>query len=162
MPEQRPDDYNSWVSSFVNWLKKEKETGAERFHNASEAVDEWWQTLQEVTRDDFASMKHYLEQDLASFIWHYKDDMSRSDFVQTMKESVWNELAEITDRSKVEWMELPQDFKHKGHWQAGEWVGMGTLVCKNCHHQLEVTHPIKITDCTECGGNDFLREPLAP
>lgn len=75
-------------------------------------------------------------------------------------EYLWQQLSEITDRTKVEWQELNEDFKHKGVYYQGEWVGMGRYRCDHCLGHTDYTHPAELLPCAQCGGVTFCREGL--
>ena len=45
-------------------------------------------------------------------------------FLRVIRESLWK-LADITDKSQLEWREVFQDLRHHGVYQSGEVVGLG-------------------------------------
>ncbi len=53
---------------------------------------------------------------------------SDSVFMRVIKESLWQELADITDKTQLEWREVFQDLNHHGVYHSGEVVGLGNLV----------------------------------
>ncbi|GAK82964.1 hypothetical protein JCM19238_508 [Vibrio ponticus] len=79
-----------------------------------------------------------------------------------MADSIWQGLLDITDRTKVEWVELFADLEHQGLYEAGEVIGLGTLVCDECGHQTQYNHPTVIIPCTQCGHKAFSRRALKP
>ncbi len=50
---------------------------------------------------------------------------SDSVFMRVIKESLWQELADITDKTQLEWREVFQDLNHHGVYHSGEVVGLG-------------------------------------
>ena len=72
------------------------------------------------------------------------------------------QYVDITDRTKVEWVELFSDLEHQGLYEAGEIIGLGVLVCENCGHKTEYTHPTEIIPCIKCGKKEFSRQLLKP
>lgn len=162
MSDKNKWDYPEWVDAFGQWLSGAKTHEVKSLVSFFDRSSQWWQTAKELTGDEFQRNSVYLKRDLIMFYHHYQQDMQDSEFVQRIKESVWKELAEMTDKSQIEWRELEQDFDHQGTYKQGEWVGMGTLVCKQCHYKMEFMHPVELTACPECGGVYFLREALAP
>lgn len=155
-------DYPAWVNTFQQWLG---EGNAQDVRNIMDFFDRSharFAAVKELTSDEFAQKSQYLKRDLAMFFHHYQADMAESEFIQAIKESAWQELAEMTDKSQLEWHELEQDFRHQGVYEQGEWVGMGVIVCKNCHYKMTFVHPEQLTACPECKHGRFLREALAP
>lgn len=158
----KPMDYPQWLSTFQHWLGG---TGVNERKNLTEFFDrskQWWNTAAELSKDEFAQASTYFKRDLMMFYRHYQQDLEQSDYVQSVKESMWRELAELTDKSQIEWQELKKDFDHEGVYRAGEWIGMGIIVCKSCHYRMEFVHPETLSTCPQCNGSTFLREALAP
>ena len=156
-------DYPHWVETFSHWLKQSGER--REIRNLMDFFDrsgEWFATATELSAEEFAQKSTFLKRDLSMFFHHYGQDMAESDYVQTIKESVWKELADLTDKAQIEWQELAQDFRHEGTYEAGEWIGMGVIVCKNCHYKMAIVHPEEVPACPQCYGKTFLREALAP
>ncbi len=79
-----------------------------------------------------------------------------------LKDTAWSWLADVTDRTQVEWQELADELEHKGVYRAGDWVGLGVLVCDHCEWRHTVLHPEQLGTCPECGADEYHREPLSP
>lgn len=75
-------------------------------------------------------------------------------------ETLWQMLAQVTDKTQVEWQELEQDLSHQGLYLQGEMVGMGLYVCRVCGEALHYNHPAELLPCSACGGGHFLRRGL--
>lgn len=103
-----------------------------------------------------------LKYDLNEFYQQYQSDIKHSIYLELLHENVWASLAKITDQSQVEWTELVDDFQHQGEYHVGDYVGFGQLICQQCQHSITYTHANVITDCIECGGQDFQRISLTP
>ncbi|MCJ8271687.1 MAG: hypothetical protein MJK04_20095 [Psychrosphaera sp.] len=161
-PDEKKWDYPKWVDTFQNWLGNSTNNEMKNLVDFFDRSGEWWATAKELTTEEFAQKSVYLKRDLMMFYRHYQQDMAESDFFRAVKESAWKELADMTDKAQIEWQELEQDFRHQGIYKKGEWVGMGTIVCKSCHYKMEFVHPEELPACPECGESTFLREALAP
>jgi pyrimidine-specific ribonucleoside hydrolase len=83
-------------------------------------------------------------------------------FMRVIKESLWQELADITDKTQLEWREVFQDLNHHGVYHSGEVVGLGNLVCEKCHHHIAVYTPEVLSLCPKCGHDQFQRRPFEP
>ncbi|HBY5878441.1 TPA: zinc ribbon-containing protein, partial [Klebsiella pneumoniae] len=90
------------------------------------------------------------------------EDESDSVFMRVIKESLWQELADITDKTQLEWREVFQDLNHHGVYHSGEVVGLGNLVCEKCHYHLAVYTPDVLPRCRKCGHDQFQRRPFEP
>ena len=81
--------------------------------------------------------------------------------MRVIKESLWQELADITDKTQLEWREVFQDLNHHGCITAGRWWGLATW-CVKCHHHIAVYTPDVLPLCPKCGHDQFQRRPLSP
>ncbi|MBP2170314.1 rubrerythrin [Erwinia toletana] len=119
----------------------------------------------ELTRHEVDEVLRAVRRDLEEFARSYgenEEDLNDSVFMRVIRESVWKELADITDKSQLEWREVFQDLNHHGVYQSGEVVGLGNLVCEKCHFIRAIYTPETLTRCPECGHDQFQRLPFSP
>lgn len=100
--------------------------------------------------------------DIREFIQQNEIHAKDSLYLGLLKESFWNNMQAITDKSQVEWSEFDDDFKHHGEYQSGDFIGFGFLECKNCHEKITYSHASDVIDCFSCSGNSFIRLPFSP
>jgi predicted Zn-ribbon and HTH transcriptional regulator len=106
-----------------------------------------------------------VRRDLEEFARSYaevEEPLGYSVFMRVIRESVWKELADITDKSQLEWREVFQDLHHHGVYQSGEVVGLGNLVCEKCQFTRAIYTPETLSRCPECGHDQFQRQPFEP
>ncbi len=118
-----------------------------------------------VTQSEIESVIAAVKRDLEEFARSYEEsheDESDSVFMRVIKESLWQELADITDKTQLEWREVFQDLNHHGVYHSGEVVGLGNLVCEKCHYHLAVYTPDVLPRCPKCGHDQFQRRPFEP
>ncbi len=119
----------------------------------------------ELTRTEVDELIRAVKRDLEEFAMSYsesQDDEQDSVFLRVIKESIWQELADITDKTQLEWREVFQDLNHHGVYHSGEVVGLGNLVCEKCHFHLAVYTPDVLPLCPKCGHDQFQRRPFEP
>nr|WP_024967404.1 zinc ribbon-containing protein [Pantoea sp. IMH] len=119
----------------------------------------------ELTRTQIDDVTRAVRRDLEEFARSYtetQDTASDSVFMRVIRESIWKEMADITDKSQLEWREVFQDLNHHGVYQSGEVVGLGNLVCEKCHFTRAIYTPETLTRCPECGHDQFQRQPFEP
>lgn len=119
----------------------------------------------ELTSDEIAQVTRAVRRDVKAFAASYSenpDSFGDSVFMRVLKESLWQELAEITDKTQVEWRESFLDIENKGVYRSGELVGFGNLVCDNCHFGMAIYAPEVLSLCPECGHDRFHRKPFDP
>ncbi|AZI88456.1 zinc ribbon-containing protein [Kosakonia sp. CCTCC M2018092] len=119
----------------------------------------------ELTRTETDELMRAIRRDLEEFARSYNESQSEVTdgvFMRVIKESIWQELADITDKTQLEWREVFQDLNHHGVYHSGEVVGLGNLVCEKCHFHLAVYTPDVLPLCPKCGHDQFQRRPFAP
>ncbi|MGD9424083.1 zinc ribbon-containing protein [Pantoea sp. NSTU24] len=118
-----------------------------------------------LTEEEIDQALHSVRRDLGEFArsyTHAEEPLADSLFMRIIRESVWKELADITDKSQLEWREVFQDLHHHGVYQSGEVVGLGNLVCEKCQFTRAIYTPETLTRCPECGHDQFQRQPFEP
>ena len=113
---------------------------SERLRNGERDIDALveqarQQVLQagELTRTEVDELTRAVRRDLEEFAISYEESLeeeSDSVFMRVIKESLWQELADITDKTQLEWREVFQDLSHHVLYHIGEVVGLGNLVCE--------------------------------
>ncbi|RWT02667.1 zinc ribbon-containing protein [Raoultella ornithinolytica] len=119
----------------------------------------------ELTHREVETLTKAVRRDLEEFARSYEesqDELTDSVFMRVIKESLWQELADITDKTQLEWREVFQDLNHHGVYDSGEVVGLGNLVCEHCHYHLAVYTPDILPRCPKCGHDQFQRRPFEP
>ena len=119
----------------------------------------------ELTHREVEMLTKAVRRDLEEFARSYEesqDELTDSVFMRVIKESLWQELADITDKTQLEWREVFQDLNHHGVYHSGEVVGLGNLVCEHCHYHLAVYTPDILPRCPKCGHDQFQRRPFEP
>lgn len=119
----------------------------------------------ELTRTEIDELTRAIRRDLEEFARSYgesQDEFTDSVFLRVIKESIWQELADITDKTQLEWREVFQELNHHGVYHSGEVVGLGNLVCEKCHYHLAVYTPDVLPLCPKCGHDHFHRRAFEP
>ncbi|MDU7608393.1 MAG: hypothetical protein E7K42_21200, partial [Escherichia coli] len=69
----------------------------------------------ELMRTEVDELTRAVRRDLEEFAMSYEESLkeeSDSVFMRVIKESLWQELADITDKTQLEWREVFQDLNH--------------------------------------------------
>ncbi|KOO02182.1 zinc ribbon-containing protein [Vibrio nereis] len=156
MPK-RKEGYEEMFEDVVDTLKHSPEEVNRVLETSGKVVG----AANDLTKDEIALVSAYVKSDLKEFAENYEESKS-GPFYLMVADSIWQGLLEITDRTKVEWVELFEDLEHQGLYQAGEVIGLGVLVCDQCGHKTEYNHPTVIIPCTKCGCTGFSRQSLKP
>ncbi|KEP73224.1 hypothetical protein HR12_16210, partial [Microbacterium sp. SUBG005] len=120
----------------------------------------------ELTRTEVEEVTRAVRRDLEEFARSYEesqDEIADSVFMRVIKESLWQELADITDKTQLEWREVFQDLNHHGVYHSGEVVGLGNLVCGESATTISPFYtPEVLSLCPKCGHDQFQRRPFEP
>lgn len=122
--------YRELVASLTERLKN----GERDIDKLVESAERRLNTVEELTRNDVEQIVQAVRRDLEEFARSYeesKEEFRDSVFMRVIKESLWQELADITDKTQLEWREVFKDVSHHGVYHSGEVVGLGNLVCEN-------------------------------
>ncbi|POE10594.1 hypothetical protein BV921_09115 [Pectobacterium odoriferum] len=123
------------------------------------------QESSELTQKEIEEVIQAVQRDLEEFARSYnesQDEFTDSVFMRVIKESLWQELADITDKTQLEWREIFKDVNHHGVYHSGEVVGLGNLVCENCYHHIAFYTPEVLPLCPKCSHDLFHRQPFQP
>ncbi|QNK31439.1 zinc ribbon-containing protein [Serratia sp. JUb9] len=153
--------YRELLASLTERLKNGERDIDQLVASAEKRLDE----AGELTRDEVAQLKQAVRRDLEEFARSYqesREEFTDSVFMRMIKESLWQELADITDKTQLEWREVFKDVSHHGVYHSGEVVGLGNLVCEQCHHHLAFYTPEVLPRCPKCGHDQFQRRPFEP
>lgn len=72
----------------------------------------------ELTRTEVDELTRAVRRDLEEFAMSYEESQDDSVFLRVIKESLWQELADITDKTQLEWREVFQDLR-VSQWRSG-------------------------------------------
>ncbi len=119
-------------------------------------------TAEHMTEDKLQQFMANLKYDLHDFYQQNQSQVKHSIYLGLLNEALWDNLAQLTDKSQVEWVELLEDFEHDGNYQTGDMIGFGQLQCDTCDETLTIMHFSEVPFCVKCSGKSYTRKPLNP
>ncbi len=162
-------DFSHNYEKFVENLQKGVHTAEkytrDQMEHWVESSEEYIRAAKDMTKDEAGLVRQAVKRDMKELADSYqrsKENLDTELWFNALRQTTWHWLAELTDRTRMEWVEVASDLDHNGRYQAGEMVGFGVLVCEDCHHAEEYEHPQEIKPCPKCQGTAFRREPLQP
>ncbi|MFQ2702518.1 zinc ribbon-containing protein [Aeromonas caviae] len=159
--DKRQKGYEAFIAQLRKQWEETEEFQGERLNRMIDRVQAYLEAAGDLTKDELALIAEYVKRDLGNYD-EGKSEAPESAFMLALKDTAWSWLADVTDRAQVEWQELADELEHKGIYRAGDWVGLGVLVCDHCEWRHTVLHPEQLGTCPECGANEYHREPLSP
>lgn len=153
--------YRELMASITARLDRGERDINDMVQNARETL----QQGSELTQKESEQVIRAVQRDLAEFARSYdesQNEFTDSVFMRVIKESIWQELADITDKTQLEWREIFKDVSHHGVYHSGDVVGLGDLVCEKCHHHIAFYTPEILPLCPKCSHDLFHRQPFQP
>ena len=161
--DKRQKGYETFIAELQKQWQETEQFQGERLNRMIAKVQAYLEAASDLTQDELALIAEYVKRDLGNYDEGRKDEqVEESAFMLALKDTAWSWLADVTDRTQVEWQELADELEHKGVYRAGDWVGLGVLVCDHCEWRHTVLHPEQLGTCPECGADEYHREPLSP
>ncbi len=163
MPERKLN-YEEKFAEVVQTLKH----SPEEITKVLETTGEIAHAASDMTKDELALISAYIKSDLKEFAENNALENSDSEndqespFAIMIADTIWQALLDITDKTRVEWVELFEDLEHQGVYKKGDVIGLGHLICEKCGHKTQYTHPTVIESCSHCGFDEFSRIALKP
>lgn len=158
-----PNDYFADIYKNLNtWLEDVKETQKPHVDEFIKQAKLYANAAETMSEEKIHQFTENLKYDLRDFYQLNRSQAQHSVYIGLLKETLWDKLAKLTDKSQVEWAELVEDFEHDGVYHSGDFIGFGELQCEQCDETITIMHFSEISDCENCGGSSFMRLPLKP
>jgi len=145
-----------------NWLDEMKTIQKPKISELVKRVKLYVEAAENMSEDKVNQFADNLKHDLHDFYQQNQSQAKHSIYLGLLNETLWSNLAQLTDKSQVEWAELVEDFEHDGIYKTGDIIGFGELVCQDCDEKIHIMHVSAVAPCAECGGESFIRLPLDP
>ena len=145
-----------------NWLDEMKELQKPRITELVKQAKLYAKAAGNMSEEKVNQFTDNLKHDLHDFYKQNQSQAQHSIYLGLLNETLWSNLAKLTDKSQVEWAELVDDFEHDGVYKIGDIIGFGELVCQQCDEKIHITHASEVIACVECGGGSYTRLPLDP
>lgn len=145
-----------------NWLDEAKELQKPKAIELLKQAKRYAKAAEALSEEKVNQFTENLKYDLHDFYQQNQSQAKHSTYLGLLEETLWSTLAQLTDKSQVEWAELVEDFDHDGIYNTGDIIGFGELVCLQCDEKIHITHTSEVAECAKCGGTSFTRLPLDP
>lgn len=145
-----------------NWLDEMKELQKPKVIELVKRAKLYAKAAENMSEEKVNQFTDNLKHDLHDFYQQNQSQAKHSIYLGLLNETLWSNLAQLTDKSQVEWAELVEDFEHDGIYKTGDIIGFGELVCQQCDEKKHITHVSEVAVCAKCGGETFTRLPLDP
>lgn len=162
MNEEKAFSTERIYQQLTTWLEDIKQHEMTQLVELVEQAKEYAKAAEALPEEKVNQFVDNLKRDLAEFYHQFENDSKHSVYLGLLNESWWSTLAQMTDKSQVEWGELTDDFAHKGLYRTGDHIGFGELCCTQCQGTVTITHNSEVVDCIHCGASEFTRHGLTP
>jgi len=144
------------------WLNEVKEIQKPKVIELLAKAKLYAKAFEDMSEEKLSQFVDNFRHDLHDFYQQNQSHAKHSIYLGLLNEALWLNLAQLTDKSQVEWAELLDDFDHDGIYHRGDIIGFGELSCEQCQHTLKIFHASELGTCANCGGDSFTRLPLNP
>ena len=150
--------YQSLLENLSDWIlqsaKQDMLTMVDLVHQAKAYL----RAAEDLSLEEINTLENYLLRDFKNFSQRLSEDADNSLWWHNTKYEIWQTIANMSDRSKLEFFEMQEDVTHHGTYKAGELVAIGELICNKCGHSHQVNGVQRIQSCIKCGDNTFSRK----
>ena len=150
--------YQSLLENLSDWVlqsaKQDMLTMVDLVHQAKAYL----RAAEDLSLEEIHTLENYLLRDFKNFSQRLSEDADNSLWWHNTKYEIWQTIANMSDRSKLEFFEMQEDVTHHGTYKAGELVAIGELICNKCGHSHQVNGVQRIQSCIKCGDNTFSRK----
>jgi len=153
---------NNINDKLIDWLDDINKHELTSIVDLVEQTKKYLVAIEALPEDKVTQFINNLKYDLVQFFQQSKLEAQHSIYLGLLNEIFWSKLAEITDKTQVEWSELFDDFEHHGNYQQGDIIGFGVLECESCHQLMEYYYQGEVAACAHCQGKSFIRHSLKP
>lgn len=159
---EKNSKYEEFYQRASEWLDDVNNHEVKSMVKLIDTAKAYLSAAEDLTEEEVSMFLSGLKRDLNEFYLRYQGESKNSVWLASINDRFWHGLAQMTDKSQVEWTELTADFEHNGIYCRGDMVGFGIFRCNHCQHAVEVLHPSKLCECPKCSHHQFTRYSLAP
>lgn len=150
--------YQSLLENLSDWVMQSAKQDVLTMMDLVEQAKAYLHAAEDLTLQEIQTLENYLLRDIKAFSQRLSDDADDSLWWQNAKNEIWQTIAQMSDRSKLEFLEMQDDVAHQGIYKVGELLAIGELICKKCGNSDQITAVQRISPCVKCGGEIFSRK----
>ena len=160
-----PDDKS--VSAYKQMLERVKQfasqTRTQLIDNIEKAKEKAVE-LEELSVHEAEQIGEYLRRDMQdAAVYLVETGEELKDWfqfdVKLIEQRLFDMFLEVADQTKLEYLQLEKLAKWDTEYKTGEIIGVGTLQCKNCRHDIHFHDTGHIPPCPKCSHTHFKRIP---
>ncbi|WPL16518.1 hypothetical protein Thiowin_01476 [Thiorhodovibrio winogradskyi] len=171
--QSKPESVDRLVDAYERMLERTRER-LDAAEDATPKLRDWLEKardhmveLGELTREEANRVAEYIERDIEDAA-HYLVDTGEElktwwrfdlELIEERLLEVFTSVADQTSLQLQAWAERAEQARTQRRYHSGEITGPGTLVCNHCGARVHFQRATRISDCAECQGKEFRREP---
>jgi hypothetical protein len=153
--------YQSLLENLSDWVLQSTKQDLLTMMDLVNQGKAYLRAAEDLSLEEINTLENYLLRDLKDFSQRLNEDVDNSLWWQNTKFEIWQTIASMSDRSKLELFEMQEDVIHHGTYKTGELIAIGELRCSKCDHSHRITCVQRIQSCIKCGGDIFSRKALS-
>ena len=150
----------AYEASLHNSLQQSNQADS-NFHHLFEIISDDIKMASQLKADEAVDLKNSIKRDLLDAAHHLtatgkelKDWLGFD--ISLIKSELWLAFSEAADKTTLALLEL-KNIAANAEYHTGEIIGLGTLVCDECHAKLHFHKPSRIPPCGKCHSTRFHR-----
>ena len=153
--------YQSLLENLSDWILQSAKQDMLTMLDLVNQAKAYLRAAEDLSLEEIYTLENYLLRDFKAFSQRLSEDVDNSFWWQNTKYEIWQTIAHMSDRSKLEFFEMYEDLAHHGTYRTDELVAIGELICKKCGHSQQITCVQRIQPCVKCAGEVFSRKALS-
>jgi hypothetical protein len=149
--------YQSLLDNLSDWVLQSAKQDVLTMIDLVNQAKAYLQAAEDLSFEEINTLENFLLRDIKDFSQRLIDDADNSLWWQNTKYDIWQTIAQMSDRGRLEFFEMYEDVAHQGIYQVGELVAIGQLNCTKCGHSHQINGVQRIQTCIKCAGNTFSR-----
>ncbi|MFT5677304.1 MAG: hypothetical protein ACI808_003256 [Paraglaciecola sp.] len=149
--------YQTLLNDLSDWVIKSAKQDMLTIYEIIDQGKAYLHAAEDLSLEEIRTLENYLLRDVKAAMQHLREDADNSLWWANTKDNLWQLIASMSDRNKLEYFEMQEDVSHQGIYQVGELVAIGELICIECGHKHQVSGVQRIQPCVECSGQAFSR-----
>ena len=114
-----------------NWLDEMKSIQKPKITQLVKQAKLYIEAAENMSQEKVNQFTDNLKYDLHDFYQQNQSQAQHSIYLGLLNETLWSNLAQLTDKSQVEWAELMDDFEHDGIYKTDDIIGfiLRSILC---------------------------------
>ena len=155
--DKQKSQYQSLLENLSDWVLKSIKQDMLTMVDLVEQAKAYLRAAENLSLEEIHTLENYLLKDFKAFSQRLTEETESSLWWKNTKYEIWQTIALMSDRSKLEFFEMQEDVAHHGTYKVGELIAIGEFICDKCDHSHQIIGVQRLQPCIYCNGDTFTR-----